>query len=87
MAKNKSSVSKADSYEAIGNFWDEQDFADVDNLAEPDVVFEIQDTVRIEAELLNNLQKVAASQGVSIETLINLWLQEKLHSLAASSSD
>lgn len=87
MAKNKSSVSKADSYEAIGNFWDEQDFADIDNLAEPDVVFEIQDTVRIEAELLNNLQKVAASQGVSIETLINLWLQEKLHSLAASSSD
>lgn len=87
MAKNKSSVSKADSYEAIGEFWDEQDFSDFDNLAEPDVEFEIRDAVRIEADLLNDLEKVAVSQGVSIETLINLWLQEKLHSLTASSSD
>lgn len=84
MAENKSSISQADSDEAIGEFWDTHDFTDFDNLAHPDVEFEIHDTVRIEAGLLITLEKVAAERGVSTETLVNLWLFEKVQSLTTS---
>ncbi|MCP4357666.1 MAG: hypothetical protein GY796_06585 [Chloroflexi bacterium] len=78
MAENKSSISQADSYEKIGSFWDEHDFTDFDDPERPDVIFEIRDTVRIEAELLAKITKVATLRGIGTETLINLWLQEKI---------
>jgi predicted HicB family RNase H-like nuclease len=84
MPDNQSSVSKADSYEAIGEFWDSHDFTEFDDPSRPDATFEIQDTVRIEAELLAAIEKVAASNGVSSETLINVWLQEWLQSASAT---
>ena len=85
MAKNKSSVSQASSYKEIGEFWDVNDFSVHDNLKEPDVVFEIRDSIRIEAELLSYIEKIANAQGINIETLINLWLQEKLQTVSPSS--
>jgi hypothetical protein len=83
MAENKSSISQATSYEAIGEFWDEHDFTDFDDPELPDVTFEMQDAVRIEVSLLTLIEKVAVSRGVSAETLINLWLQEKLQTIVA----
>ncbi len=87
MAKNKTSISEASSYEAIGEFWDNHDFTNFDNPNQPDVQFDIQDTVRIGADLLSHIEKVAAAQGISIETLVNLWLQEKLQAFSLTSSD
>ena len=78
MAKNKSSISQADSYEKMGEFWDTHDFTDYDDPTRTDVVFEIRDTIRIEAGLLAKIEKMAAAKGVGTETLINLWLQEKV---------
>ena len=72
MAKNKNSISQADSYEKMGEFWDTHDFS------EYDVVFEVRDTIRIEASLLAKIERMAAAKGVGTETLINLWLQEKV---------
>jgi predicted HicB family RNase H-like nuclease len=80
MAENKSSISQADSYEAIGEYWDAHDFTQFDDPQRPDVHFEIQDTVRIEAGLLNKLEKAAAERGISTETLVNLWLLERVQS-------
>ena len=71
MAKNKSSISQADSYQAMGEYWDEHDFTDFDDSIRADVVFEIRDTVRIEAELLAKIEKVAAARGIGTEILIN----------------
>jgi hypothetical protein len=87
MAENKTSISQASSYESIGEFWDEHDFTNFDDANQPDVNFDIQDSIRIEAGLLNHIEKVAAVQGVSIETLVNLWLQEKLQTLSPTSLD
>ena len=81
MAENKSSVSHASSYEAIGAFWDDHDFTEFDDLQRPDVHFDIHDSIRIEAGLLETLEKFATDRGVSVETLVNLWLQEKAQSL------
>ena len=34
--------------------------------------------VAIDGEILSRLERRAAERGISLETLINLWLQERL---------
>ncbi len=77
-ANKLSSISQADTDEKIGEFWDAHDFTDFDNPAAPDVVVEITRAVPIEAELFAALEKHARQRGVQVETLVNLWLQQKL---------
>lgn len=77
-ANKLSSISRADTNEKIGEFWDVHDFTDFDNPASPDVVVEITRAVPIEAELFAALETHARQRGVQVETLVNLWLQQKL---------
>ena len=77
VANNMSSISKARTLEQIGEFWDTHDFTDFDTDA-PDVPFNIIAAVPIEADLLASIEKQARLRGVSVETLVNLWLQQKL---------
>lgn len=78
MDENKlSSISKADTLEKMGEFWDTHDFTDFDTDA-PDVEFEISCAVPIELDLLSSLEEQAHLRGVKVETLVNLWLQQKL---------
>jgi hypothetical protein len=77
-ANRLSSISQADTDEKIGEFWDTHDFTDFDNPATPDVKFEITCAVPIEVELFAALEEQAQRRGVRVETLINLWLQQKL---------
>jgi hypothetical protein len=74
---NLSSISKAQSLEEMGEFWDTHDFTDFDT-SEPDIEFTVAHTVAIEAELFWAVEDQAHRRGVSTETLVNLWLQEKL---------
>ena len=79
MDENKlSSLSKAETDEKIGEFWDNHDFTDFDHPDAPDVEFEVSCAVPIEEELLAALEKQAQRRGVQVETLVNLWLQQKL---------
>ena len=64
MAKNKSSISQADSYEKMGEFWDTHDFTDYDDPSQTDVIFEIRDTIRIGAGVLAKIERIASSTGV-----------------------
>lgn len=73
-----SSISQADTDEGIGEFWDTHDFTDFDDPTAPDVEFEITCAVPIELELFTSLEKLARQRGVQVETLVNLWLQQKL---------
>lgn len=82
MAENKTSISQVASYKEIGEFWDDHDFTEFDDPNHPDVQFTIQDSVRIESDLLKLLEKAAVSRGISLETLVNLWLQEKIQALS-----
>ncbi|HLB48076.1 MAG TPA: CopG family antitoxin [Anaerolineales bacterium] len=72
-----SSKSRADSDEKMGEFWDTQDFTDFDTDT-PDAEFEVTCAVPIDIELFNAIEKEAHKHGVRVETLINLWLQQKL---------
>jgi len=73
-----SSISKAKTDEKIGEFWDTQDFTDFDDPNAPDVHFEMTRAISIEVELLAAIEKEAHQRGVQVETLVNLWLQQKL---------
>jgi hypothetical protein len=81
----RSSTSQASSLEQMGEFWDTRDFTDFDTDA-PDVTFTISHTVQIEADLLAHIEKQARLRGVSLETLVNLWLQQKLAEEASATA-
>jgi hypothetical protein len=49
-----SGISHADTYEAIGEFWDVHDFTDYDDPAAPDVEFEIMNSDAFGAESRRN---------------------------------
>lgn len=84
MEENKlSSISKASTIESMGEFWDEHDFTEFDTEA-PDVVFDINCAVPIEPDLLAKVEEQARLRGVSVETLVNLWLQQKTLELASA---
>jgi CopG antitoxin of type II toxin-antitoxin system len=82
MKKNKSSLSKARSYAEIGEYWDQHDLNDVwgktrkvkfEVVAEPEATY-----YPVERDLSEKIQSVAKKQGVSSDTLVNLWLEQKV---------
>ncbi len=82
MAKRKSSISKASTYDEMGEFWDTHDTADfADQTHEVEFEVELQ-TERtyfpLEKGLTTRVRALAKERGISSETLLNLWVQEKL---------
>jgi CopG antitoxin of type II toxin-antitoxin system len=82
MGRNKSSISKAQSYKEIGEFWDNHDLTDYWEQTEP-VEFEVDIQSEatyfpVETTLSAQLISIAEQRGVSPETLLNLWIQEKV---------
>ena len=78
MPANKSSVSKASSHEKIGEFWDKHDFTEFDDPGALDVEFNIAVAIPIEPDLLSDIEELAHMRGIKVETLVNLWLKEKV---------
>jgi hypothetical protein len=83
MKKSKSSISKAQSYAEIGEFWDEHDLGDYwskTRKAKFDVVLEPEATYYpIKKGLSEKIQSVARKEGVSSSSLVNRWLDQKLN--------
>ncbi len=75
--KHLSSISKADTLEKMGEFWDTHDFTEHDTDA-PDVEFTVTCAVSIELDLYSSVEEQARRHGVTVETLVNLWVQQKL---------
>lgn len=73
-----SSISNADTLDKMGEFWDTHDFTEYDDPNAPDVEFEVSCTVPIEEELFSLVERQARLRGVKVETLVNLWIQQKL---------
>jgi hypothetical protein len=67
----------------LGQFWDTHSTADYEDDMEPvDVEIDLVSSkiyLPVAKDLLQEVRVQARRQGVSTETLINLWLQEKLH--------
>jgi hypothetical protein len=70
------------SFEEAAEFWDSHDLSNYwDSTTEAHFEVDLQRQVfltALEPELAKKLAKLAKKRGVSTETLINLWLAEKL---------
>jgi len=80
MIRKKERIPKNMAIEEACEFWDTHSVADYPSHV---VQFEYRPEeqitfVAIANDLLRQLEKQAKKQGASIETLINLWIQEKL---------
>ncbi|MCL0081069.1 BrnA antitoxin family protein [Peptococcaceae bacterium] len=79
---NKSSLSKVQTYQDIGRFWDKNDLADYweeTKLAEFEV--DIQSEViyyAVDSKLSGQIIAIAKRHGVPANKLLNSWVQEKL---------
>ncbi len=82
MDESKSSISQAQSYREIGEFWDTHDVTEDWDATEP-VEFEvdIQSETRyfaLDSRLAGEVSQMAWQRGISTETLLNLWVYEKV---------
>ena len=82
---NKSSISKSNSYEQMGEFWDSHDLTEFTGKTKK-VSFDIgikndKTYCALDKTVSNKLQMLANKRGVLPDVLVNLLLQEKLQSL------
>ena len=81
MSGNKTSISKAQTEEEIDEFWDTHSLADYwDQTKEVDVEVRAKRRRRVtlDPEVYEQIASQARIRGLSPETLINLWLAERL---------
>lgn len=83
-------IPKFESYEEETEFWDHVDTGDFMEDDGEWFTFDApeQRAIRIAIlpEIANALAQQARSQGVSLETLVNAWLVERIHSNRLASS-
>jgi hypothetical protein len=62
----------------MGDFWNRHDFTEFDDPNVPDAEFQVRAAIAIKLELLSDIEELAQIRGVKVETLVNLWLKEKV---------
>ena len=82
MVKNKSSISKTENYREMSDYWDSHDLSDRWEEGK-DVNFIVDITSEVtycalERDLSERVRKAARRHGVSSDTLVNMWLQNRL---------
>jgi Protein of unknown function (DUF3680). len=82
MAEHKSSVSGSRSYQELSEYWETHSLADHWKQTSA-VEFEVDVKSSamyfpVDRFLAERLREMAAAHGVSAETLLNLWLQERV---------
>lgn len=77
----KSTISKAATLEEIADFWDNHSLADYWDQTH-EVEFEVRairrQRITLDPELYTQIETLARQRGISPETLVNLWLAERL---------
>ncbi len=87
--EGRSSISDARSYREMGEYWDTHDAGEIWEQTEP-AEFEVdlrQEKVYypVGRSLSARIAEIAREQGISAETLLNLWVQEKVLGLSQGS--
>lgn len=88
MAESRTSLSKSGSLQELAEFWDAHDLTDFEEQIR-EVHFEVdirsrRHYVAIDPDLITEVRRVARSRGLNVESLINLWLQQRLQAAKAS---
>jgi hypothetical protein len=82
----KTSVSNANTYQDIGAFWDEHDateFGEQQNANFEVYVSSQRRYYPVDRDLSLKIRQLAEQHGVSEETLLNIWVQEKIDQIHA----
>ena len=79
------------SYEEMAEFWDTHSLADYWDQTEPATFDVVPDTrrrylVAVDREVLARVQRLARTRGVSIESLVNLLLEQRLREVDVQAS-
>ena len=81
-SKGRTKIPSFRTIEGVQEFWDKHSVTDFeDRLHEVPVnvrLRSVQHLVAVEPSLLARLRQVARARGLSTESLVNLWLHEKL---------
>ena len=78
---NLSGISKARTLKEIGDFWDEHslaDFWDQTHEVEFEVKAKRRRRVTLEPDVYQRIEEEARARGIAPETLVNVWLVERL---------
>ncbi len=83
-------ISQASSYEEMAEFWETHSVADYDEQTyEVDMEFDPaarRSQVNIDPDLWRELRQIASQRHISTQTLVNLWLSERVMQSKASSA-
>jgi len=90
MAENKNRDPIPENFETLEEFWefwDRHSLADYeDKLQEIEVEVNLQDEgteiIALDKSVSEQIDKIASQQGIPKANLVNLWLKEKLETLA-----
>jgi len=83
---DKTPVSNATTYQDIGAFWDEHDATEFGEQTDAKFQVNISSQHRyypLDRDLSFEIRRIAKQHGVSEETLINIWIQEKIDQIHA----
>ena len=86
---SKTPVSMARTYRDIGAFWDEHDSTESGEQTEVEFNVHIGAQRRyypVDGQLCQKIREAAKQRGISEETLLNLWVQEKILQTEAKAS-
>ena len=84
-----SSISKASSVAEIGEFWDTHsldDYWEQTHEVEFEVRAQRRRRITLDPQVYDQLEAAARIRGILPETLVNLWLQDRLRETVAAQS-
>jgi len=83
--ENVSSISKSKTLEEMAEFWDTHSLADyADQIDEVEMTFEPsarRTSIGVDPDLLVELREIAKKRRISTQTLVNLWLSQRVEKL------
>ena len=80
--QTKTPISDSKSYQEIGEFWDGHDADDFGGQEEVEFAVNIESQSRyysLDQNLSIKLRNIARSRGITEESLLNSWVQEKVN--------
>jgi hypothetical protein len=86
----KTPVSNASTYQEVGAFWDEHDATEFGEQTSAEFQVDISSQRRyypLDRDLSFEIRRIAEQHGVSEETLLNIWVQEKIDQIHAADEE
>jgi hypothetical protein len=89
-ATGGSSISQSSNWQEMADFWDAHSLADYDSeTREVEITFDPvarRSVVHVEPELMADIARIASERRISVQTLVNVWLRQRVDHLTSEAS-